>query len=278
MSTAPDDEVDFGRYGAAIAARWWLPLGGLLLGALVGALLASGAKQVNRASVTIFLGQPLSATGSNPIQTLGTNPSTVRAVIRSQAAVDRAASAAGVAASEFRAGITSAPVAGFLAKAGQTPLVAVSVTADVEPAKLRQIATSLAESAIESVSPFVDTKIEGYRKKVEQDTRELARLDARLNAVEAEIKGKALSTAEKLVLLNLQTLSEQRRTNVLADQIQSQQLLAQAETVERGKIVAPASSGKTTARSKRNSIVVGGLMGLVLGTIAALFWSRRRPS
>src|SRR4051794_24378464 len=122
MSTVPDDEVDFGRYGAAIAARWWLPLAGLVAGALLGTLVASGAKQVTKAGVTIYLGQPLSATGSNPIQTLGTNPSAVRTVIHSRAAIDRAAATAGVDPKDFSAGIASAPVAGFLPKAGQTPL------------------------------------------------------------------------------------------------------------------------------------------------------------
>ena len=50
MSSRADDEVDFGRYWAALVARWWLLLAGLLVGALVGYLTASGSKQVSDAS------------------------------------------------------------------------------------------------------------------------------------------------------------------------------------------------------------------------------------
>src|SRR5436305_702317 len=128
MSVAPDEEVDFGRYWAALVARWWLLLIGLVVGALVGYLVASGSKQVTRASITIFLGQPLGASGGAPIQTLGTNPSTVRTVIHSRDAIDKAATAASVDSKAFQSGIASAPVAGFVAKLGQTPLVGITVT------------------------------------------------------------------------------------------------------------------------------------------------------
>src|SRR3954470_4270203 len=110
--TAVDDEVDFGRYWAALVARWWLLLIRLVVGGLVGFLVASGSKQVTRASVTVFLGQPLAAGRNRPIQTLGTNPSTVRTVIHSTDAIDKAAKAAGVDPKTFRAGISAAPVAG----------------------------------------------------------------------------------------------------------------------------------------------------------------------
>src|SRR5919199_1917365 len=36
-----EDEVDLGRYWASVAARWWLPLVGLVLGAVVGGILPS---------------------------------------------------------------------------------------------------------------------------------------------------------------------------------------------------------------------------------------------
>src|SRR5919202_608527 len=39
-----DDEVDLGRYWASVAARWWLPILGLVLGALIGYLSAVAAQ------------------------------------------------------------------------------------------------------------------------------------------------------------------------------------------------------------------------------------------
>jgi uncharacterized protein involved in exopolysaccharide biosynthesis len=276
MSSRPDDEVDFGRYWAALVARWWLLLAGLLAGGLVGYLTASGSKQVNRASVTIYLGQPLGATGSAPIQTLQTNPSTVRTVIHSAEAIAKAAAAGGVAPADFRDGISSAPVAGFIAKLNQTPLVAISVTADIPPAAGRKVVSSLAQSALAAVSGFVDAKTAAYRAQIAQDTTELASIDARLTATSKEVTGGSLSSTDKLVLLNLQSLAQQRRTNVLSDQLQAKQLLAQAQTVEQGHVVGAATSAQTTARSRRNAVAVGALIGLILAAVAALVWPRRK--
>src|SRR3954451_405242 len=147
MSATAADEVDFGRYWAALVARWWLLLLGLVAGALVGYLTASGAKQVNRASETIYLGQPLTAGGSGLIQTLQTNPSVVRQVIHSNDAIAAAAAKAGLQTAgttpaaakaglkpaDSRSGITSVPDPGLVIKLGQRPLVALSVTADIPP-------------------------------------------------------------------------------------------------------------------------------------------------
>src|ERR671929_8348 len=51
-----------------------------------------------------------------------------------------------------------------------------------------------------------------------------------------------------------------------------QRPLALAQNVEKSQVVTPARWSKTTARSRRNSVLVGALIGLVLGLIAALLW------
>src|SRR5438094_542252 len=54
---APDldaeTEVDLGRYGRALLARWWLLLAGLLAGAVVGYLTTLGGTQFYRAQEKI---------------------------------------------------------------------------------------------------------------------------------------------------------------------------------------------------------------------------------
>ena len=52
------------------------------------------------------------------------------------------------------------------------------------------------------------------------------------------------------------------------------QLLHQATAIEEPHVLTPASAARITARSRRNSVVVGGLIGLVLGALAALLWDR----
>ena len=84
-------EVDLRSAWAKLAARWWLPVGGLLVGALLGILLALGGGKVYEAESLIFLGQPFTPQGGGQIQSLATNPRTVGEIIRSEAALKRAA-------------------------------------------------------------------------------------------------------------------------------------------------------------------------------------------
>jgi hypothetical protein len=65
---------------------------------------------------------------------------------------------------------------------------------------------------------------------------------------------------------------EQRRGTLQQDRLQARQLLALAEQVELPQILDRGAATKTTAKSLRNSAAVAGLIGLVLGLLAALFW------
>ena len=60
--------------------------------------------------------------------------------------------------------------------------------------------------------------------------------------------------------------------DVLDDQLQAKQLLVQAEEIERPNVLTRAAAVKTTARSRRNAVVVAAFLGLLLGLIAALVW------
>src|SRR5256885_16187084 len=61
-----DDEVDLGRYWASVAARWWLPLLGLVAGAIVGYLVAVGGGSTYRAQAVVSLGTPPPGGGGIP--------------------------------------------------------------------------------------------------------------------------------------------------------------------------------------------------------------------
>src|SRR3954464_14295521 len=78
-----EEELELGRYWSALAARWWLPVAGLIAGIVIGYLLSLGGHQVYQAKANVYLGQPLNPTGTGPIQSLSTNPSTVKQVVLS---------------------------------------------------------------------------------------------------------------------------------------------------------------------------------------------------
>ena len=59
-----------------VAARWWLVIAGLILGAVIGYAVSLGGGQLYQATATLYLGQPYSASGNVQLQAAQTNPST----------------------------------------------------------------------------------------------------------------------------------------------------------------------------------------------------------
>jgi uncharacterized protein involved in exopolysaccharide biosynthesis len=254
-----EQEVDFSKYWRLLAARWWVPIGALVLGAIVGYAVALGGAQRYSASATIYLGQPYTASGNVALQALQTNPSSVSTVAHSLAIDQRVATQCKAKTGSFRSGISTKPIAGSIAKNGQNPLVSLSV----QSAKKRVAscaANELAKDVVSRISGYAVEKISSFRAQLAQQEREIKALDS-------AISDPNVTTTDKL-LLQVQLNSAQ------SDLSTTTQLLHQATAVEEPSVFTPASSARVTARSKRNSVVVAGLIGLVLGGLLALFWDR----
>jgi hypothetical protein len=270
-----EEELDVGRYWNALIARWWLPLAGLVAGIAIGYLLSLGGHQVYQAKANVYLGQPLNPTGTGQIQSLTTNPSTVKQVVLSPYWQHVAERRAGLPSGSLRGHVSTQAVAGVaaaLGRVGQNPLVNIVVTGK-KPARIARAADALATIVVNQVSGhYVDTKIKNLKTNIAADKLELANINERLGSLQDQIRGGSLSATDKLILGNLIGLAIQEQRQVIADQTQNQSLLALAQNVERSQIISPAHATKTTARSRRNSILVGALIGLVLGILAALLW------
>ena len=61
------------------------------------------------------------------------------------------------------------------------------------------------------------------------------------------------------------------------DKTTNSQLLLLAKNVASPSVYTPAASRKVTARSRRNTVVIAALIGLILGAIAALLWDTVVP-
>jgi uncharacterized protein involved in exopolysaccharide biosynthesis len=283
-----EQEVEFRRYWNAIAARWWLPILGLAIGILGGYALALGGGDVYRAEATLYLGQPFSPNGGAPVPGLATNPSTVNEIVRSENVLQDVADRSGMNLSNLRANVSSrqiSPPAGRRAVAGQTPLIEVSVTGQNARTATRA-ANLLAQEVVDDVSPYVEAKITAIQGRIDAHERELAESERRLDVVQRELDGvlqnQSLSGTDRLVAvtnLNAQIGSlVERRGLVNQDLLEAEEELALAENVEAPSIVERAAAQKTTARSVGRSVVVGGLIGLIVGVLAAILWepARRR--
>jgi capsular polysaccharide biosynthesis protein len=270
-----EQEVEFGVYAGRIRARWWLVVFGVALGVVVGYLVSLGGGTAYRSVATIYLGQPLSPGGSQ-IQSVGTNPSTVAQIAKSREVVREVAAEVGIQPGNLRAGISTSAVSGSLARLGQSPLVDVSVRGPWQ-AESAEAANLLAQTVVDRVSGYVDAKVVGLENTLESQNRELTSLDRQIEANQAAVEDPELPTTERLVVLNLITSQELRRGQLLANRVQTRQFLSLAEEVERGRIVSEATPEKVAARGARNSMLVGGFIGLIAAAALALAWDRVLP-
>jgi uncharacterized protein involved in exopolysaccharide biosynthesis len=267
-------EVDVGQAARQVAARWWLLVAGLVAGMVAGYLLALGGGDFYKAEATLYLGQPFTPTGSAPVQSLATNPTTIAELARSEAALRAAARASGMRVSELRGNVSTGTVSGVSAR--RTPGVNPLVTLSVQGERGREVegaAESLAQYVVRQVSEYPNVKIEAFNEELralEQAERSLERRLASLDAALRAARGG--DPFDRLVLISQLDNTEQRRAIVAQERLDTRQALAMAENVEQAQVVDEPVAVETSARSTRNSIVVGGLIGLLLGALLALLW------
>jgi hypothetical protein len=267
-------EVDVGQLARQVAARWWLLVVGLVAGMVVGYLVALGGGDFYEADATLSLGQPFTPTGSAPVQSLATNPSTVGRLARSEEALKEAARASGMRVGELRGNISTSAVSGVSRRTapGVNPLVELSVQGE-RRLQVQSAARALANYVVAEVSGYVRVKIESLNEELKALERAESSLEGRLTAQrEATAAARDRDVFEQLVLISQQDNTEQRLAIVTQDRLETRGLLALAENVEQATVVAEPIAVETSARSTRNSVIVGGLIGLILGAFAALLW------
>ena len=241
-------EVDLRSVWERIAARWWLPLLGTILGLLIGFALALGGGKVYEAETLVAMGQPFSPNGGAPVASFLTNGRALRGNVTSQI----------VGASGPGARPTGAP------------LVTIKVVA-AQPLKAERAADALAAEVIERTSAqYVDTKIQAFNDQLQSIQEQLNTLVPRIALLEEAVDEPGLAALDKLVLVSSLDNNQARRGQLLDLQSDVRQQLALAENVEKAQVIEPAAAVKTTARSGRNGALVGGLIGLLLGCAAAL--------
>ena len=296
-ATAPDleveREVDFGRYWSAIVARWWIVLAGIVAGLVVGYAVSLGGHTTYEAKAIVYLGQPLAPGGGGQLTAVTTALAQVDQIVRAEGTVRRVAAEVGLRPGELRNHISTKAVLGITTGriGAPAPLASITVTGR-RPKKVEAGANALAQAVVDRLSSYVDVKIQTLKDRIAYDARQMEvvrrRLDIARQEQESALNDKSLDRSERLVaLLNFNSLvisSEARLSSLEQDQFPLRQLLTLARDFEHGHILEPAVAVGTTARSARNSMLVGALIGLIVGILAALFWDpvaarvKARPS
>src|SRR4051812_9747776 len=278
-----EQEVDFGRLARRVLARWYLPVGGLVIGLTIGYLLSLGGGTVYRAEALVALGTPFTPNGT-PLQGLTSNPRVVNEIISSEATIRAAAAAANLRADAIRGKVAARTVgSGIPGRQVGPQVMGISVKGS-RPAKVALAANSIAHTITIGTGKFVQGQIDRYQTSLESQTSRLKSLGARIDALQTSLDSPGLNTLDKLVLVSYLDNAEQRQGTLLDDQATTQQQLLLATDIEKPKILAPAVAVQTSARSRHNSMAVGGLIGLILGLVAALLWDwaagrmNRRPA
>jgi len=272
-----EQEVDLSSAWQRIKLRWWLPIGGLVVGAIVGIALAASAASVWRAQTIIYLGQPFAPLGGGQIQSLATNPRTVNEIVHSETALKAASARSGIPVSRLRSAVSTKEIVETGQLRGVNPLVEISVKGSGKR-KVELAADALAHRVTDRVSVYVAQKIKLLESQVATAQTQLDEANARIRAAQGQ---QAIVLADRsipldqrlLVTANLNsviTTADARRAALQESLAESQQLLNLAQDVESSRVVERAGASKTTARSSRSSLLVGSLIGLILGTIAAL--------
>ena len=251
-----EQEVDFGRYGRTVAQRWWLPVLGLVAGAIVGYLLSLGGGTVYRAQALVYLGQPVGPAG-NQIASVNTSLSSVRAIVRSESVVRQVARKTGLRPGDLGRNIAANPPQASDRRGGQQAMLQITVKGK-RPARVSAAANELAAVLVRQLSRYSRAKLETLEAQQDGDRAALEPLT------------KALATPN--LSLEAKLLLQLRIAQIQQDLSASSQQMAFVRNVEAPRITARAAAQETTARSQRNSIIVGGLIGLFLGTIVALLW------
>ncbi len=102
-------------------------------------------------------------------------------------------------------------------------------------------------------------------------TKQIASINKRLAIIAASEKAaKNLDPLQQLVIVSQEDNAETRLGNLIAQQETLQQQLRFAQEVESAKIVTVARSVKASAHSRGTSLLIGALIGLILGAIAAI--------
>ena len=266
-----EQEVDLRAAWSRIATRWWLPVAGLVLGVAIGFVLALGGGKVYEGNALVYVGQPLTP-GGNPIQSIATTPNQVGEIVRSEAALKEASRKSGIRVGKLRGRVSTQSIApGPQTRSAAMLLVQITVQGDSAPRRIADAANALAAHIVGQVSDYPNLKIRSFRLRLEGINARLESVAERIAALEdATAQTQDLAPLERLELISLADNAEQRRGQLLDQQTSAQQFLSLAESVEKARVVEPAVAVGTTAQSGRNAALVGGLIGLLLGSLAAL--------
>jgi capsular polysaccharide biosynthesis protein len=282
MSTDESTTIDIGSWFATLARNWWVIVGLVVIGIVVGAVVTKAQPKEYSASASVYIGQTTDANG-NPMAGLNSNSKAAVQLLASQVVLDDAAKRAGmdVSASMLRKETTvETPSSTVKTTTSVVNIVVITVT-DTKKARAAAAANALANILVERLSGGVDEKITLLETQLASSQDQLAAATARSAAAQkaiAEIARGGASAAEKAAasapyVAIVQAAATEQEALTSSNQDTERQLLV-AKSVEAPRVLNDAGiPDSPSGPSMTMNVAIGALAGLVIGIIVA--FSRR---
>jgi hypothetical protein len=230
---------------------------------------------VYSAKAVVYLGQPLSS-GGVPLQSQATNPSTVRTLVTADSTIASVSRRIGINPNQLRGRISTQAISGAVTRLNQNPNVSIAVTGHLR-GKVAAAANQLANVVVTTLgADYATPKSTALRLQISSEKAALTALDKNISALQAALAAPGRTTTERLIVASQLNGLETQRLAITQNLTSNQQGLLLARNVEAPQVLTHAVARKTTARSRRNTLLVAGLIGLILGTVAALLYEPGR--
>jgi uncharacterized protein involved in exopolysaccharide biosynthesis len=278
MSTDDSTSIDVGSWFSTLAHDWWVIVGLIVLGVVVGAVVTLAQPDQYTATASVYIGQTTDANG-NPMAGLNSNAKAAVQLLASQVVLEEAAGRAGadISASALRKQTTvETPSSTVKTTTSVVNIIVISVT-DTDAERAAAAANALAEVLLERLESGVDEKIALLETQLADSRKAYAASLARSVAAEealADIAGGGGSAADKAAagstwVAVAQAAATQQES--LSRSIQQTELLVlAAQQNEQPRMLHEAAvPDAPSGPSMTMNVAVGALAGLVIGIIVA---------
>lgn len=278
MSSDDSTAIDVGSWFSTLARNWWVIVGLIVIGVVVGAVVTLAQPKEYTATSSVYIGQTTDASG-NPMAGLNSNAKAAVQLLASQVALEAAAERTGmdISAGTLRKQTTiETPSSTVKTTTSVVNIVVISVT-DTDPERAAAAANALAEVLLERLESGVDEKIAVLETQLAESQEAYAASLARSVAAEealADIAKGSGSAADKAAASStwvaLAQAAATQQESLSRSIQQTQLLLLSAQQNELPRVLHEAAvPDSPSGPSMTISVAVGALAGLVIGVIVA---------
>ena len=278
MSSDDSTAIDVGSWFTTLARNWWVIVGLIVLGIVVGAVVTLAQPKEYTATASVYIGQTTDANG-NPMAGLNSNAKAAVQLLASQVVLADAAERAGMdlSASRLRKQTTvETPSSTVKTTTSVVNIIVISVT-DTDPERAAAAANALAEVLLERIDTGVSEKITVLEEQLAEDQKaheeSLGRSAAAQEAI-AEIAAgdgsaseKAAAAATYVAIVQAAATQQESLSRAIQDR---QLLLLSARQNEEPRLLHEAAvPDSPSGPAMTVNVAIGALAGLVIGVIVA---------